>query len=32
MGALGADPLAPVLIEVPNLSGALERLAGLLTS
>jgi bifunctional non-homologous end joining protein LigD len=32
MGALGADPLAPVLSEVPNLSGALERLAGLLTS
>ena len=32
MERLGADPVAPVLSEVPDLGGALARLAGLLSS
>jgi DNA primase len=32
MERLGADPVAPVLSEVPDLGGALGRLAGLLSS
>jgi hypothetical protein len=32
MERLGADPLAPVLSDVPDLKAALERLARLLTS
>ena len=32
MERLGADPMSPVLTETPDLSGALARLAGLLSS
>jgi hypothetical protein len=32
MERLGADPVAPVLSEVPDLGGALRRLAELLSS
>ena len=31
MERLGADPVAPVLTDVPDLSGVLGRLAGLLS-
>ena len=32
MERLGTDPVAPVLSEIPDLAGALERLSGLLSS
>jgi len=32
MERLGADPVAPVLSDVPDLSGALAKLAEILTS
>ena len=30
--AIRPDPVAPVLSEIPDLAGALERLAGLLSA